>query len=214
MADLGAQQREPTLIDETVGPSRTAEAAAPVTAAGSSPGELDQLLRLTLALFAIGLSVWLLLAGGAYRRQYSGTGAAWHRGAHNFIEITLVREDRANLACAGETTMHGLHCGFGADQQPRRSARNDDEDDEDDDDDPYELRPYNTVNGELFLGAGLWDALTSQGPLPAGRFTVTCDFEIVGALRSVALRWTVGGRFDGSAKTLAVGALHDCAIPP
>ena len=219
MADLGAQRQEPTPIDETVDPSRTAAAApstgaaTPVNAAGSSPGELDQLLRLTLALFAIGLAVWILLAGNAYRRQYSGTGTAWHRGADNFIEITLVRGDRANLACAAEATMQGLHCGFGADQQPWRSPRST-SDRGQDDDEPHTLRPYNTVNGELFLGAGLWDSLAPRGPLPAGRFTVTCDFEIVGALRSVALRWSIGGHFDPPAKTLAVGTLHDCAIPP
>lgn len=215
MADLGAERQEPTPIDETVGASRIA-AVAPVTAAGSSTGELDQLLRLTLALFAIGFVVWLVLAASAYRRQYSGTGAAWHRGAHNFIEITLVREDRANLACAAETTMQGLYCAFGADHQPRRSTPSTSPSDQADDrdDDPHTLRPYNTVNGELFLGAGLWDALAPRGPLPAGRFTVTCDFEIVGALRSVALRWTARGNFDAPAKTIAVGTLHDCAIPP
>jgi len=213
MDDLGAQRQEPTLIiDQKVDPPRMeAAVAAPVDgAAGSSTGELDQILRLTLALFVIGLAVWLLLAAGAYRREYSGTGVAWHRGAHNFIEITLVREDQANLACAAETTMQGLHCGFGADQRPRRSVPSTGNEG---DDERQVLRPYNTVNGELFLGAGLWDSLAARGSLPAGRFTVTCDFEIVGALRSVALRWIVGGGFDAPAKTLAVGALHDCAIP-
>jgi hypothetical protein len=217
LADLGAQGQEPTLTDEPVGPPCTPVAPV-VTAAGSSPGELDKILRLTLALFAIGFAVWLLLAASAYRRQYSGTGAAWHRGAHNFIEITLVREDRANLACAAGPTMQGLHCGFGADQRPWGStpptSPSAQKDDGGHDDDRQILRPYNTVNGELFLGAGLWDALAPRGSLPAGRFTVTCDLEIVGAVRSVALRWTVGGSFDRSAKTLAVGALHDCAIPP
>ncbi len=45
-----------------------------------SCGELDPLIRVTLALFVIGLTVWLLLARTAYRREYSGTGVAWHRG--------------------------------------------------------------------------------------------------------------------------------------
>jgi hypothetical protein len=173
-------------------------------AAVRSPGELEPLIRLTLALLVIGLGVWLLLAGTAYRRQYSGTGVAWHRGANNFIEITLVRDDNANLACAADPKVQGLHCGFRAD---RRAS-------DDDSDDAHLLRPYNTVNGELFLGAGLWDSLAQHGRLPAARFTVNCDFEIVGALRPVALRWTRNGSFDGNDRSLAAGVLHECAIPP
>ena len=84
----------------------------------------------------------------------------------------------------------------------------------DDSDEAHLLRPYNTVNGEFFLGAGLWDSLAQHGRLPAGRFTVTCDFEIVGALRSVALRWTRNGSFDANDRNLAAGApqLRDPAM--
>jgi hypothetical protein len=170
-------------------------------------GEFDLLIRVTLALFVIGFGVWLLLAGHAYRRDYSGTGVAWHRGARNFVEITLVREDRSNLACASDTIRQGLRCGFSANLQPAPPSIGSL-------DDRNVLRPYNTVNGELFLGAGLWDSLPPHASLPPGRFTVTCDFEIVGPLRSVALRWSAEGSFDASTKSLAVGTLRDCAIPP
>jgi hypothetical protein len=179
----------------------------PVIPSASSSSELEPLIRVTLALFVIGFAVWLLLAGAAYRRQYSGTGAAWHRGAQNFIEITLVREDNLNLACASDAAMQDLYCGFRADRQRRQSAGDEDSDD------THLLRPYNTVNGELFLGAGLWSSLAQHGPLPAGRFTVTCDFEIAGALRSAALRWTRNGSFEASDRSLAAGVLRNCAIP-
>jgi len=181
-------------------------ATPPVIAGAPASGELEPLIRVTLALFVIGLAVWLLLAGSAYRRQYSGTGAAWHRGAENFIEITLVRDDSVNLACAADATMQDLHCGFRKDRRPSAGSV--------DGDDAHVLRPYNTVNGELFLGAGLWSSLAQHGPLPAGRFTVTCDFEIAGALRSAALRWTRNGNFDASDRSLAAGVLRNCAIPP
>lgn len=175
--------------------------SARASAFGGS-GELDALIRVTLALFVIGLGVWLLLARSAYRREYSGTGVAWHRGAQNFVEITLVRDDDINLACAGDATMRGLHCAFRSDRTPHG------------DDDARVLRPYKTVNGELFLGAGLWSSLASHGPLPADRFTATCDFEIVGALHSVAFRWTRNGAFEASDRSLAAGVLRECAIPP
>jgi hypothetical protein len=189
-------------------------------AAAPSPGdELEPLVRLTLALLVIGLAVWLLLAGTAYRRQYSGTGVAWHRGANNFIEVTLVREDNANLACAADTTLQGLRCGFRGDRRTLQSSvaacgEEATSAGHDDNDDAHQLRPYNTVNGELFLGAGLWDSLAQHGRLPAGRFTVNCDFEIVGALRPVALRWTRNGSFESNDRNLAAGVLRNCAIPP
>jgi hypothetical protein len=172
---------------------------------GRSRGELDLLIRITLALFVIGLGVWLLLARAAYRREYSGTGVAWHRGSRNFIEVTLVREDQVNLACASDASIQGLHCGFRADRQPLQSAAGDD---------AHLLRPYNTVSGELFLGAGLWTSLAQQVALPAGRFTVTCDFEIAGAIHSASLRWARDGNFDGAPRILAAGVLRDCAVPP
>ena len=137
-----------------------------VVAGAPASGELDPLIRVTLALFVIGLGVWLLLAGGAYRREYSGTGVAWHRGAQNFIEITLVREDQVNLACAADATMQGLHCGLGADRRPLQSSLQSST--ASDGDDAHLLRPYSTVNGEVFLGAGLWNSLAATRT-PAGR---------------------------------------------
>ena len=208
VADQSSEARENPPGDGGPVAQSSSLASVPLPVAGGprAPGEFDLLIRLTLALFVIGVGVWLLLAGRAYRRDYSGAGVAWHRGAKNFVELTLVRDDRSNLACASDVTMQGLRCGFGANQRPEPSLRADD--------DRSVLRPYNTVNGELFLGAGLWDTLAPQGALPPGRFTVTCDLEIVGAVRSVALRWSPGGRFDAATKTLAVGTLRDCAIPP
>ena len=163
--------------------------------AGEPPGEFGVVLRVTLWLFAIGFAVWVIFAFGDYRKHYVLATENWHRGAKNFIEITLVREDHVNLDCAADATVRGLHCAFGADQPPRAGA----------DDDLHVLRPYNTVNGELFLGAGLWRLAGATGALPAGRFTVICDFDIVGALRSVALRWARNGSFDPNERSLAGG---------
>jgi hypothetical protein len=164
------------------------------------------MLRVTLALLAVGLGVWLLLAGAAYRRNYSASGAAWHRGAHNFVEITLVRDDRDNLACAADAELDGVHCGFGGDRQPHRLNTGAG--------DPRVLSPYNTLGGELLLGAGLWTSPALRGELPAQRFTVVCDYEIVGALRTVALRWSPSGEFTRVERSVPVGPLRDCAIPP
>jgi hypothetical protein len=43
---------------------------------------------------------------------------------------------------------------------------------------------------------------------------VTCDYEIVGALRSVTLRWSPSGDFGHDDLSVPVGSLRDCSIPP
>jgi hypothetical protein len=158
----------------------------------------------TLALLAIGLSVWLVLAWTHHRADYVGTQAAWHRGAGNLVEITLVREDEAKLACASDLRPGALACAFDGDRRPRDPAPPDAE----------LLRPYSTLGGDWLLGAGLWTSSKLARPLPAERFTVVCDFEVIELVRTVAIRWSGEGPFDPSTKSFPVGRLRDCAIPP
>ncbi|MGC4094314.1 MAG: hypothetical protein QM756_41675 [Polyangiaceae bacterium] len=117
------------------------------------------------------------------------------------IEITLVREDERNLACASDVIQHDLGCGFDASKRPRSI------------DESRTLRPYNTVKGQLFLGAGLWSSLGRSGALPPARFTAVCDFHVTSMLRSALLRWAPNGSFDPLDRTVAVGALSNCVIP-
>jgi len=196
-----------TNISATADRPSSAAPGAPgaLPAAGEGASEPEVLLRAVLALLVIGFAVWLVLAWTTHRREYSATGGGWHRGARNFIEVTVVPEDRDNLACASDAVVEGLHCGFGADRQPHRLGAHDG--------DTSVLRPYNTVNGELFLGSGLWDSAEVGQRTPGQRFTLWCDLDIVGALRAVKLRWQSTGSFDRFDKSLAVGALRDCVVP-
>ncbi len=162
---------------------------------------------MTLALFVIGLGVWILLAGSAYRRSYSGMGATWHRGDKNLIEITLVAADRTNLSCASDKVVDGLRCRYGADHQARSEMNGAGSD-------ATLLSPYCTVGGDIFLGAGLWESLAKTGALPTTRFTALCDYDIAGGLHSVALKWKPDGAFEPSQKSLPIGTLRDCTIPP
>jgi hypothetical protein len=164
----------------------------------------DVLVRVTLALFAIGFGAWLALAWRGHRGEAVGMQTAWHRGAGNLVEITLVREDELRLACASSLTPDGLACAYDGDHGPRAPLPPD----------ATRLRPYATVGGDLLLGAGLWASPTLRRPLPAERFTVVCDFEIVELLRSVSLHWAADGPFDAATKSLPAGRLHGCAIPP
>lgn len=162
------------------------------------------MLRCLLALFVIGFAVWLIFAWSGYRRRYVMATEAWHRGPKNFIELTVVPDDRLNLDCASNVVFGDMRCGFGADHRPSQPVPSD----------RQRLRPYNTVNGELLLGAGLWSSPRLPNPLPAQRFTVWCDYDLVGAVRSAALRWSSTGPFTPLDRSVMVGRLHDCATPP
>ncbi|MDB4983563.1 MAG: uncharacterized protein JWM82_4315 [Myxococcales bacterium] len=164
----------------------------------------DVLVRVTLALFVIGLGVSLVLAWRGHQSQAVGLQTAWHHGPGNLVELTLVREDETRLACASALTPGGLACAFDGERQPRTLVPPD----------AARLRPYATVSGDLLLGAGLWASPALPRPLPAERFTVVCDFEIVDLLHSVALRWASDGVFDKPTKSLPAGRLRGCALPP
>ncbi len=186
----------PTLLMSVVEPDRN------VTIRSRADG--DVLVRVTLALVAIGVGVWLVLAFRGHRGEGVGMQTAWHRGAGNLVEITLVREDEARLACASGVTPAGLACVFDGDRRRRAPTPADAE----------RLRPYATVGGDLLLGAGLWSSSSLPRALPAERFTVVCDFEIIELVRSVALRWAADGSFDPATKSLPAGRLRGCVIPP
>ena len=66
---------------------------------------------------------------------------------------------------------------------------------------------------ELFLAAGLWQAPILQGTLPAERFTVVCNYHIIGVLKAVSLRWSPTASFNPVDQSVTVGTLSDCAIP-
>lgn len=80
-------------------------------------------------------------------------------------------------------------------------------------DNPRMLQPVNTVERELLLGAGLWTSPDLKETLPPGRFTVVCNFEVKGVVKSVSLRFARTVSFDPVGRTIAVGTLRDCMLP-
>jgi hypothetical protein len=124
----------------------------------------------------------------------------WRLGGTHLVELTVVPQDRERLACASDGHFDAVRCGFGADKKPVAT--------------PVEstLSPYKTVGNDTVLGAGLW---TSPGlsKLPRGRFTVVCNFHVLGVLKSVATRWDKDGAFQREKHGLPVGRFENCAIP-
>jgi len=170
----------------------------------SEPGRCNALLLSFVWLFAIGFGVWLFTAGRRYREEYAQATQDWHVGGVRMVELTLVKNDRRNLACASDQTIAGLHCGYRGALMPADSASADD---------PHVLQPYNTTQNELLLGAGLWTSPGLKEPLPEKRFTAVCNFHIEGVMKSASTRFDVNGSFMPLGKTVAAGAFTDCVLP-
>ncbi len=195
---------------DTSSASAPAGAEPPPAPAASSPVpevKLDPprslLLYTVFGFLCIGIALWLVLAWAGYKEKYSQQTEGWHLGSTKMIEVTLVREDKKNLACASDKSFGPVHCGYHANSHPWASPETD----------PNVLQPFNTVKNELFLAAGLWESPILQGSLPTQRFTVVCNYHVVGVLRTVSLRWSATGNFSPVDQSVAVGNLTDCVIP-
>ena len=170
----------------------------------SVPSELDVQLRVLLALFVIGFGAFVVFKWMAYDKSAAQTEQGWHKGSRQLVELTLIREDSNRLACASNLTIEGLNCGYDSNSHPRVPPPPDN---------AHLLRPYCNVKNDVLLAAGLWDSPGLRGPLPAERFTVVCNYDIVGVIKSVSLRWSPGDKFDPAKQSLPVGILTDCVIP-
>jgi hypothetical protein len=167
-------------------------------------GEFAVLGRTLCTLGLIGFVLWLGWSWSRYAQRYAQATEGWHVGGTELVELTLIRDDIQNLSCASDAVIQGLRCAYRADgRTPNPDATND----------RYLLRPYNTVKSELLLGAGLWSAPALQSSLPPGRFSVVCNFNLLGVVKSASLRFAPTGPFAPLKRSVAVGTLTGCVIP-
>jgi hypothetical protein len=205
-------QAEPAAPDQ---PAAAGEPAAPPPPpAPRQPRPIDDgapreplprnvLLYTVFALLCGGVGLWLVLAWAGYKEKYSQQTEGWRLGSTKMLEITLIRDDKTNLACASDRSFGDIRCGHSRDGKPIGPKP---------EDDPNILQPFNTVKNELFLAAGLWQAPVLR-ELPSERFTVVCNYHVVGVLKAVALRWSPTGSFGPVDQSVAVGTVSDCVIP-
>ncbi len=181
---------------------------SPASAAPASdcrePLPRNALLYTVFGLLCTGVALWLVLAWSGYKEKYSQQTEGWRLGSTKMVEITLIRDDRKNLACASERSFGKVQCGFHMDGKPFGPMP---------ENDPHILQPFNTIKNELFLAAGLWQAPILRGALPTERFTVVCNYHIVGVLKAVSLRWSPTGNFGPVDQSVAAGTLSECVIP-
>jgi len=159
--------------------------------------------RVLCALLCASFALWVGYAWQGYGSRHAQLGDDWHVGGVHLIELTLVKEDAKNLACASNVDVSGLHCEFRGDQETRANDQND----------AHVLKPYNTTKNELLFGAGLWSSPALSKELPHTRFSVTCNYHVVGVVKSAATRWSKTGKFDPLKQSATFGYLTDCALP-
>ena len=164
----------------------------------------DVLLYTVFGFLCIAIAVWLVFAWTGYKDKYSQQTEGWRLGATRMLEITLVKEDKKNLACASDREFGGVRCGYNGRAEARGPTP---------EQDAHVLQPYNTVKNELFLAAGLWQSPALKEPLPKERFTVVCNYHVAGVLKAVSLRWSPTGNFNPVDQSVTVGTLSDCVIP-
>lgn len=160
------------------------------------------MLWLLCSLLTTAVLLFLGFSVSGYRTTYPSTDS-FRAGSAQLVEITLVRDDVRNLACASNVVSGDLRCGFDSRQQPLSAL-----------DERHTLRPYSSIKGELLLAAGLWSALPPENELPSSRFTVVCNFHVRSVLRSASLRWAPNAKFEPLERSISLGHVEDCVIPP
>jgi hypothetical protein len=179
---------------------------ASTTARTDSPsrGRCNEILVSIIAFFLIAFGVWVVLGSSRYREEYSASTQGWRVGSTRVVELTVIGDDKRNLACASKHAVAGLRCGYDHDQVPVKSLSADQ---------PEMLQPYVTTGGDLLLGAGLWTSPDVKHDLPPSRFTVVCNYTIKGVSKSARIRFDPNAPFNAMGKTVTVGTLSECLVP-
>ena len=179
---------------------------------GPPPGVVDGPLRpsrcnaLLLSFLSFCLfGVWVVSAGKRYREEYAqGQGTeGWSVGSTQAVQLTLVREDKTNLACASDQVIAGLHSPIVATgTRPALPAP------ETPDPSAVQHRGERAPAGRRPL-----DRRRLKKPLPAARFTVVCNYHIEGVAKSAAIRFDPAAPFVPAGRSLTAGTLSDCTLP-
>lgn len=130
----------------------------------------------------------------------------WKVGETVDVEITLVKNDRNELACAAADEIAGRHCAFESATKPWSKG--------DLNDDTKLLKPYTTTDRAQFIAAGVWsEAALAPDKIPASRFSLKCRYKIDGKLKNMSVRWEQTGQWFPNNEWFA-GSVSDCKVVP
>ncbi|MEP7121314.1 MAG: hypothetical protein ABJE95_10410 [Byssovorax sp.] len=186
-------------------PGATAKrGAAPLAKARPVAARKSGSLAKSLILFVIivgGLAGAFIWFGN---ESSSGPAAPkWKTGDTADLELTLVADDKKNLACSTTDEVAGAHCAF--EDKAKAWSKGDNTDDK------KLLKPYTTTDHVQVLASGLWSDPGMTGTLPAVRFSVKCKYKVEGKVKTAAIRWNSDGPWYDS-KDLYTGSLSACKL--
>lgn len=130
----------------------------------------------------------------------------WKTGQQVDVELTLVKTDKDDLACASADEVSGKHCAFEA--QNKKWSKGDATNDK------ATLRPYTTTNGAELLAAGLWSEPALSGTLPALRFSVKCKYTVEGKVKKPSIRWATDKPWFDNGGEWFSGYVSGCTLMP
>jgi hypothetical protein len=195
---------KPVARAAAVKPAVAKRGAAPLAKGRPVPARKGGSLGKSMILFVVivaGLAAAFALLG-----QESSTGPAapkWKVGDSADLELTLIADDKKNLACASADEIDGKHCGFEAQTKPWSKGDNAD--------DKKLLKPYTTVDHVQILAAGVWSDPALAGTLPTTRFSVKCKYKVEGKMKAASMRWASDGPWYES-KDIYSGSISGCKL--
>jgi hypothetical protein len=182
-------------------------ARGPGAARAKAPPPKGGSLGKSMLLFVI--IVGGLAAGFAILGREEAPGSVrprWNKGQTVDVEITLVKNDKADLACSSGEEIEGKHCAFEANNKPWSKGDNND--------DKKVFRPYTTTERMQFVAAGVWsDPALAPDKIPATRFSLKCKYHVDGTMKSLGVRWEQAGQWYPNQDWYA-GSVSDCKIVP
>lgn len=211
-----AKDEEDTVPEEAKAPAKASAArdsrpsvdralrAVPVKQVSASPPTAG--LGKSVMLFVVvvgGLSLLMVLLGNEKGNQPAAP-PKWSDGQVVDLDITLVKTDQQDLACASGTEVGGLHCMY--ESQGKRWSKGDANDDK------KTLRPYSTTANVNFLAAGIWsEPALAPDKLPNARFTLKCKYKVAGKMPRADVRWHEGEGWN-NVTDWYTGAVSDCKL--
>jgi hypothetical protein len=195
---------KPVARAAAVRPAVAKRGAAPLAKGRPVPARKGGSLGKSMILFVV--IVGGLAAAFALFGQESSSGPAapkWKVGDSPDLDLTLVADDKKNLACAAPDEIGGAHCAFEAQAKPWSKG--------DSADDKKLLKPYTTVDHVQVLAAGVWSDPALAGTLPTTRFTVKCKYKVEGKMKVASMRWASDGPWYES-KDIYSGSVSGCKL--
>lgn len=207
MADTNANQQQASDSSKQAGPTDPQPPASaqqtPAEPAGSG-GTKNWIVGGIVAAAAVAFFVF-----SRVNVQEGGEPAVPKVGTTLSGDITLVTADRNELDCAAKNGVQNFQCGFDGESRPRQI------------DDRQKLRPFMTLDRQLYLIPGLFfdpaiearykTELPNKPRSELKRFTAKCQVKVVGELAGVKLRWGPDAEWEAPRKA-AVATVSNCHV--